>query len=119
MRNDPISAKKPRFACCNLQCMRWKKALPMKETLSTSTGTTFPPLLLEGKELLAFRLLLESGVRVNAEGRTCGFGTEPDVEGGDTSVRSLLHDRFDAFLLEEEPQMLQGGPQSGGLPRQI
>ena len=61
------------------------------------------PLLLEGPELLAFQLLLESGVRENAEGRTCGFGTEPDVEGGDASVRSQLHGCFDAFLLEEEP----------------
>ena len=67
--------------------------------------------------MLAFQLLLESGVRKNAEGRTCGFGTEPDVEGGDARVRSQLHGCVDAFLLEEEPQMLQDGPQSGGLPR--
>ena len=60
------------------------------------------PLFLEGTELLALQLLLESGVRENAEGRTCGFGTEPDVEGGDASVRSELHGCFDTFLLEEE-----------------
>ena len=75
------------------------------------------PLLLEGTELLTFQLLLERGVRENAEGSTCGFGSEPDVEGGDASVRSQLHGCFDAFLLEEEPQMLQDSPQGGGLPR--
>ena len=37
----PLSAKNARFACCNRQCMRWKKALPMKDTSSTIKRTTF------------------------------------------------------------------------------
>ena len=37
----PLSAENARFACCDRQCMRCKKALPMKETSSTIKRTTF------------------------------------------------------------------------------
>ena len=75
------------------------------------------PLLLEDTELFALQLLFERSIRENAEGRACGFGTEPYVEGCYAGVCSELHGRFNAFFLEEEPQMLQDRPQSGGLPR--
>ena len=96
--------------------MRWKKGSSNERDLVDDQEDNVFPLLLEGTELLALQLLLEGGVRENAEGSTCGFSTEPDVEGGNAGVRSQLHGCFDAFLLEEEPQMLQDGPQGGGLP---
>ena len=83
-------------ACCYPQCMRRQKSLPLKETSSTIKRTTFP-LCFSREHTDRLSTLVESGVRANAEGRTCSFGTEPDVEGG-ASVRSQLHGCFDAFL---------------------
>ena len=51
------------------------------------------------------------------ESRAGGSGTEADVERRHAGIGRQFHGGGDAFLLEEEPQMLYGSPQSGGLPR--
>ena len=74
----------------------------MNEISSTIKRTTFSHCFFEGMELLAFQLLLGSGVREYVEGRTCGFGIEPDVKGGDAGVSSQLHGCIDGFLLNKQ-----------------